>query len=106
MKTHTAPVQRGVAHRKLAESVRRTVGSFLGTGFSSSLSHSKTELSPIAAGSFAALVYALIPILQMVFLPSSRELILLSWWGAIYFGIVTAFTPSTSLAVSDVIEVR
>src|SRR5260370_19307894 len=102
MKTQAAHIQPVPAHRRLAESVRITVGSFLGTGFSSGLSHS--NLGPTTAGVCAAGFYALIPILQTVVVPTSRELILLSWWGAIYFGIVVALTRSTALAVIDILD--
>jgi len=43
--------------------------------------------------------------LQMLCMPSSRELILLSWWGVIYFGLVVTLTRSTSLAVVEIVEV-
>jgi hypothetical protein len=105
MKTHAGHAQPVLAHRRLAESVRITVGSSLGAGFSSGLPHSKTNLGPTTAGIVAAVLYAVIPILQMFVVPTSRELILLSWWGAIYFGIVVALTRSTSLAVIDIVEV-
>jgi hypothetical protein len=104
MKIRSVPVQLGSAHRELAEAVHRTVGSFLGTGFSSGISNSKGELSPITAGLCATGLYALIPIMQMLFMPSSRELILLSWWGAMYFGVVVALTRSTSLAVIEIVD--
>jgi hypothetical protein len=89
-------------HQQLAEAVRITVGSFLGTGFSRGPSDS--NLGPIAAGILFASPYAVLAIVQMVFAPASRELILLSWWGTIYLGIVVALTRSTSLAVIEIVE--
>jgi len=81
------------------------LGSFLGTGFTSHVTPPKTELRPITAGLLAAGLYALVPMLQMLCMPSSRELILLSWWGVIYFGLVVTLTRSTSLAVVEIVEV-
>jgi hypothetical protein len=89
---------------KLAQTVRSTVGSFLGTGFPSSVFLPKTELSPLVTGVFAAALYALIPMLQMACKPTSLELIFLSCWGAVYFGLVVALTRRTSLAIVEIIE--
>jgi hypothetical protein len=100
MNTHPADSPLNSARQDLMATLRQTVGSFLGTG----LSHSTSDLKPILAGIFAAGLYALLPLLQMSIVPSSRELILLSWWGAIYFGIVVALTRSTSLAVLEIVE--
>jgi hypothetical protein len=104
MRIQAADPQLGPEHHKLAETVRTTLGSFLGTGFPSNVAYPKTELRPVTAGILAAALYALIPILQMLCLPGSHELILLSWWGVVYFGLVVTLTRSTSLAVVEVIE--
>jgi hypothetical protein len=100
MNTHPGDSQLNSPREELMATLRETVSSFLGTG----LSRSPSGLRPIAAGIFATGLYALLPLLQMSIAPSSQELILLSWWGAIYFGIVVALTRSTSRAVIEIAE--
>lgn len=97
--------QVGTERLKLAQAVQTTLGSFLGTGLPAYESDLTTKFSPIVAGVLAAALYALIPLLEMFRMPRSRELILLSWWGTIYLGIVVALTRSTSLAVTEIIQV-
>jgi hypothetical protein len=58
--------------------IKRTLGSFMGvsiTGFSSLPAHS----APLASGMMAAAVYALIPILEMLFPAARPQLVILSW---------------------------
>jgi hypothetical protein len=105
VETNGVLTQPGPEHRRLAETVRRTVGSFLGTGFTSHVTPPKTELRPVAAGVAAAALYALIPMLLLLCTPKSHELILLSCWGVLYFGLVVSLTRSTSLAVVEIIVV-
>lgn len=105
VETDAVRLQPGSGHERLAETVRSTVGSFLGTGFTSYVSPPKTGLRPVAAGIVAAAIYALIPMLQLLWTPKSHELILLSCWGVLYFGLVVSLTRSTSLAVVEIIEV-
>jgi len=40
----------------------------------------------------------------MFLMPSSHELISLSWWGVVYFGLVVTHTRYTSLAVDEIVE--
>jgi hypothetical protein len=105
MESRTDQLQCASEHEKLADVVRSTVGSFLGTGFTSHVSPSKAELHPIAARILAAGLFALIPILQLLCTPSSHVLILLSSWGVIYFGLVVALTRSTSIAIIEIVNV-
>jgi hypothetical protein len=40
----------------------------------------------------------------MFLIPRSHELIALSWWGVVYFGLVVTHTRNTSLAVEEIVE--
>ena len=88
--------------RELAEAVRNALGSFLGAGLPIVIPY-KSERSALAAGIFAAALYALIPLLQL-YSGSPRELLYLSWWGVAYFGLVVALTRSTSLAIMEIVD--
>jgi hypothetical protein len=91
--------------RQLSDAVRRTLGSFFGTGFSSDNPEPKAGFGPIVYGILYACVYALIPIAQRNWMASSPELIILSWWGTIYFGTVTVLARSTSIATTELVEI-
>jgi hypothetical protein len=105
MKTQPVRVQPESARQRLANTVRGALGSSLGTGFPSYVSSTKTELRPIAIGVIAAGLYALLPLLQMCLRPSSPQLVLLSWWGVVYLGLVVMLTRRTSAAVVEIVEV-
>ncbi len=98
-------VQGGPGHKRLAKTVRATLGSFLGTGFTRHVSPPESEPRPIAAGLCAAVLYAVIPIALKLCKPSSPELFLLFCWGAVYCGLVVTLTRSTSRAVVEIVEV-
>jgi hypothetical protein len=96
-------LQGGGPHRRLAETVRETVGLYLGAGFFGY--PPRMQLSPLVAGALSAGIYALLPVLQMLCKPRSHDLIVLSGWGALYIGIVVALTKSTSQAIIEIVEV-
>jgi hypothetical protein len=95
-----ADMQGNPAREALNLTVKQILGSFLGTG----LSRRQSQVSPMTAGILGSAFYSLIPLLQMLLVAGSRELIVLSCWGAVYFGIVVALTRSTSLAVSEIVD--
>jgi hypothetical protein len=105
MKAQPVRVQPEAGRQRLAKTVRGVLGSSLGTGFPSYISSTKTGLRPIAVGAIAAGLYALLPLLQMGLKPTSPQLVLLSWWGVVYFGLVVMLTRRTATAVTEIVEV-
>ena len=91
--------------QQLRDAVWGTVGSFFGTGFWGDNSDPKAGFGPIFYGIVVACIYALIPLAQRRWMASSPELIILSWWGTAYYGIVTVFARSTSIATTELVEV-
>jgi hypothetical protein len=90
----------GSPRRDLAAAVKDLLGSSLGADLPGS---HLARMSAKVTGLIAASLYGCIPALQFA-LGSPKALIVLSCWGALYFGIVVALTRSTSPWVLETVE--